>query len=256
MFKLIASDLDDTLLNSDGDMSEYTMTVLEKCMRNDIVIIPVSGRPFVEIPSFFKDNHLKFIVSANGARINNIQDGNLISYGIEKEKIVEILNIIDRYYYFDFSISFIYDGQIINFKNEKKLIKVHNFINLQPKNIEKVHFRFQSLKEKNIIFEELKCKVSDVNIGSSDPMNIEIGSILSSKGNALKYISNYLNIEKKYILTFGDNDNDISMFNNAGTRVAVKNANNNLKKISDYVCEENYNDGVAKFIENIFDFDK
>lgn len=70
----------------------------------------------------------------------------------------------------------------------------------------------------------------------------------SSKGNAVKYFCDIFNISKENRIAIGDDHNDISMFNECGTKVAMGNALPVLKELADYVTDDNNNDGVANFL--------
>ena len=65
----------------------------------------------------------------------------------------------------------------------------------------------------------------------------------------LEYVSDLLQVEMKVITVFGDQANDKEMFDLAGTKVAVENANDKLKAMADIIVQSNDQDGVAKYLE-------
>ena len=69
-----------------------------------------------------------------------------------------------------------------------------------------------------------------------------------NKGVAVKWLCDYLKIEKINTMGIGDSDNDVDMIKNVGYGCAVKGAKENLKKISDYICENDYDQGAVKEI--------
>ena len=73
-----------------------------------------------------------------------------------------------------------------------------------------------------------------------------------NKGSALKVVSDMLTIDSKDIIAFGDNENDIEMFQFAGTGVAMGNAPDHVKIHADMVTETNDNGGVYNILERIF----
>ena len=63
----------------------------------------------------------------------------------------------------------------------------------------------------------------------------------------LEFLLKFLNISRSSVVVFGNDDNDIEMFNECGIKVAMGNALDELKNISDYVTDTNYNNGISKF---------
>ena len=71
----------------------------------------------------------------------------------------------------------------------------------------------------------------------------------ASKSNAIAALSEYWGIKSTNIAAFGDDLNDIDMLQNCGVGVAMGNAIDEVKAVADYICDTNENDGVAKWIE-------
>ena len=93
-------------------------------------------------------------------------------------------------------------------------------------------------------------RVNDAVLVSSEANYLEILPAGVSKGNALKYLAEYLRIPLREIIAVGDNLNDVEMLSEAGLGVAMGNAHPELKKVADHVTDSNDNDGVAKLIEH------
>ena len=86
-------------------------------------------------------------------------------------------------------------------------------------------------------------------------MFLEINAFGVCKGEALKWLSNYLNIDIKETIAIGDDFNDESMIECAGLGCCVKSGKEEIKKISKYICEKDYFEGgvkevIEKFILN------
>ena len=62
----------------------------------------------------------------------------------------------------------------------------------------------------------------------------------------MKWLCQYLNVKKENTMAIGDSNNDISMIENVGFGCAVAGANDELKKISQYICEKDYTEGAVK----------
>lgn len=81
---------------------------------------------------------------------------------------------------------------------------------------------------------------------------LEVSNKNANKGKMLEYVSDLLQVEMKDITVFGDQANDKEMFDLAGTKVAVENANDKLKAMADIIAQSNDQDGVAKYLEQYY----
>ena len=90
----------------------------------------------------------------------------------------------------------------------------------------------------------------DIFISSSQYLEINPKGV--NKGVAVKWLCDYLKVDKKNTMGIGDSDNDVDMIKNVGFGCAVKGAKENLKKISDYICEKDYDQGAVKEVIDKF----
>ena len=81
---------------------------------------------------------------------------------------------------------------------------------------------------------------------------IEINSFGVCKGEALRWLSNYLNVDLKETIAIGDDYNDESMLKMAGLGCSVKSAHEDIKKVAKYICEKDYFEGSVKEIIDKF----
>ena len=86
---------------------------------------------------------------------------------------------------------------------------------------------------------------------SSGSANLEISDVRASKGLALSWLCDYLNVDKSASVAFGDSLNDASMISEAGIGVAMSNASSDAKKVADAFTLSNDEAGVAKFVYNL-----
>ena len=98
--KCIAFDLDHTVINSDGTMSDATRTAIEKAITDGIEIVPVSGRAFATFPeSIGQIEGISYAVTSNGAAIYNKKTGERIhGVAIESEDLHSILDAFAPYF--------------------------------------------------------------------------------------------------------------------------------------------------------------
>ncbi|MGL5353754.1 MAG: HAD-IIB family hydrolase, partial [Clostridium sp.] len=136
----------------------------------------------------------------------------------------------------------------INYVKVRKIKKWKNILDSNQGKITK--FIALSLNTKKVAF--VKEKLSDMNnitICGAGFRSIEINYKAVSKGRAVKALAEYYGIGAEEIMCIGDNENDISMINYAGLGVAMGNAIDSVKEISDYITSSNNDNGVSKAIE-------
>ena len=255
--KLIAVDLDGTLLNDKQEISIKTKQALQKASKMGIKIVPCSGRPFPGIKDYLNELDLKdstqYVVAFNGALVLNAQG----------KPIVEELLSYDDFIFFEK----IADKLQANFHIEvrDKFITLDHFINYylsreswltsevsQLKDISedikftKAMFSGSPAEMKNI-YRNLSEEVFErYNVSTSDETLIEINSKQASKGNALKALAKKLNLKEDEVMIFGDQTNDISMFDVPGFyKVAMGNAVPEIKKRANFITKTNNEDGIA-----------
>lgn len=93
--------------------------------------------------------------------------------------------------------------------------------------------------------------IEGVYVTTSSPFNIEVMNINGNKGNGLKVMAKYFNIPLEDTVAIGDQYNDIPMFKTAGFSIAMGNAEEEIKKMSDYVTLTNDENGVSHAIEYV-----
>ena len=88
-----------------------------------------------------------------------------------------------------------------------------------------------------------------LDIYKSAPYFLEIMPLGISKGSMLPLLLEHLGVDREELIAFGDNYNDMTMIGYAGMGVAMGNGEDEVKKIANYVCESNDEDGIAKTLE-------
>lgn len=271
-YKLIAMDMDGTLLNSQKQVTEYTKDVLRKAADKGVKLVVCTGRIFTSAKSYARIIGTKApIIASNGAYIRE-KDREEVIYEkyINKEKLLNIIRISREWGFYPhiYTIDTIYSEKLIHSslnyskwnetvpEDEKINIKIvdslEEIVNKNGESFLKVVVmaqddeieRLQQLK--NYIKEHI-----DVAVFSSYMNNFEVMDKEVSKGRALEILAGFYNLSKDEIICFGDNENDKTMFEFAGFPVAMGNAEDELKKIAAYITDSNDDDGVAKAIEKI-----
>lgn len=271
-YRMIAMDMDGTLLTTDKRVSDKSREVLKRASEAGIKLVVCTGRIFTSAWVFAEIIGTKApIIASNGAYIRE-KDRDEIFYtkSLPKEDTLRVAKIVKEYGFYPFLFTadtiftekLIYTVSMYNKQNdslpENRRVKIV-ITNDIEKTIEENHELILKVvvvseKKDGDRLLELRNKISqevDASIVSSMDNNFEVMSKGVSKGNAVKILGDYYGIPREEILCIGDNENDISMIEYAGCGVAMGNGAETLKAAADYITDTNDNDGVAKAIEKL-----
>lgn len=284
MYKLIAIDLDGTLLNSYGEISKANKEAIQYALNKDVEVVLASGRDTDIMKKISMDLGIKkYLVTGNGASIYSIeQEENIYENFLEKKKALKIIDIcktnsIFFNVYTDNGIiteTINFNVKVFNSENNAKPIEKQTNIEIVDNVYDYVknnHFNILKIiicDEDKIIFNRILEKLSKVNNvdvleiehmskkiikdGTND-VNIEyfyteVSNKDANKWEAIQYLINRLNISKEQVMCIGDNQNDKKMIENAGLGVSMKKSALASIGIGDYITDDNNSDGVAKAI--------
>lgn len=268
--RLIALDLDGTLLDSRKQLTERNRRALEACISRGIYIVPCTGRTASGIPEAVKAiPGIRYAITVNGGKIEDIQTGQILApHLLNKDIALEVISLVtDRHVMYDAYI----DGEGISedrFYNHlqeyniapeiQKLIKatrrtvpnVIEYIKEWGGDIDKVNFFFSDMEERTEIWGLLK-KRPNILVSSSLVNNLEINALGGAKGEGLLRLAAILGVKPEETMACGDGNNDLSMIQMAGIGVAMSNGVPELKAIADYVTADNDASGVAQAIDKL-----
>lgn len=262
-FKLIAVDLDGTLLNSQSKISEKNLSAIQKLSDSGIYFVPCTGRTYSEIPAALKNNlNVRYMIYSNGAVVFDTKTKKKYFNSISKGKAKEIFEILSNY---KAHITIRQDGNCcvqkgtldergVSYYNvwdahvdviEKYGVLVEDFATWKYTldNIEVLSIFFHSEEERQDCIKQIEA-LGDLLVVSVAPFNIEIINKNAGKGNALTYLANMLNIDLKHTVGLGDSGNDLPMMKSAGIKVAVSNATEELKSVCDQIICSNDEDAI------------
>lgn len=267
-YKLICIDMDGTLLDDNKNINERNKFAIKKAHEMGAKIAVCTGRIFTSADFFADLLEIKApVIASNGAYIRE-KDNNKVVYkstlGYEKcmelFKVLKKYNIYPHYYTEDtiFTEKIVYSSYFYTLvnktlpKNKKVKIEiVHNWEEIFRKYEDKILKGIGVDDEVNKIIaakNEL-IKGNQFEVVSSSYNNFEAMRCGVSKGKAVSILKEYYKLNREEIICIGDSENDLSMIKYAGLGVAMGNADENIKKESDYVTDSNNNCGVAKVIE-------
>ncbi|MCJ1662819.1 Cof-type HAD-IIB family hydrolase [Staphylococcus sp. NRL 18/288] len=280
MIKLIATDMDGTLLNAAHEISQENIDAIKYAQSQGITVVIATGRAFYEASTPIVDTDLVVpYICLNGAEVRD-ESHNIMSTSHLNHELVERIKSIlnkDNVYYQIYTNRGIYTedptrdldiyidiakqaGQEADVEKIKAGIKkridngslkvVNSYEDIEDvpgELIMKVLAFNPDLEKIKAIGAELAA-IPSLAISSSSRGNLEITHSEAQKGIALETIANKLNIDLQDVMALGDNLNDASMLERVGYPVAMENAIPEVKAIAKYVTDTNENSGVGKAI--------
>lgn len=268
MIKLIASDLDGTLLTARKELSQATVQTLDMVIKKGVSIVPVTGRSFKAVPEIIRCYPgVQYIITSNGGAVYSVPDNKRIYQCLLNEKtVMEALDIerpeetaleifIDGIPYSEedyvkFPEKYGATGYGVRYVKETR-IPVNNIKDFAIKHrmeLDSMAFICGNRAVKSSLEKQLRELLSDAYVTSSVSHLVEIGHKNAGKGNTLLYLMGLLGISQEEAMAFGDADNDCSMLEAVKYGVAVENATEACKKSAAFVTASNEEDGVAKAV--------
>lgn len=289
MYKLVAIDLDGTMLNQYGIITEKTKKAISKAQEKGVEVMIASGRAITSVKRFSKEiNSNKYFISGNGAITYDIKNNKILYENIlSKTKALKIIKICEEnsIYYNVYTENGIiaknlsYNTLYYYKDNLTKPDENRTHINI----VENVYDYFEQREEKilkimicdehktvfNSIVRKLK-ELSEIEVLEVSHMSrkiikqgtdeialeyfyTEVSAKDVDKWNALEEIIGLMNISKEEVVTIGDNANDLKMITNAGLGVAMGESAPYVKQSADTIAPTNDEDGVAIILNKIFD---
>ena len=286
MYKLVAIDLDGTMLNHYGEISEKTREIVKRCVEKGVEIVPASGRPIDSIKTIAEELGVNgYFIAGNGALVYDIQKAEMIYENyIKKEKVLEIIKICEENsiaynVYTDkvilttnlkFNVLYYYKENLKKEENKRTNISIVENMYEYVKHMKEEKFlKITICDESDSIFHSIIKKIKEINgIEILDVAHMskkiikqgteeipveyfytEISANNVDKWNAIEFLMKHLKLTKEEVMTIGDNINDRKMIENAGLGIAMKGSTPEVIKKKKKIADTNDNDGVAKVLE-------
>lgn len=266
--RLIALDLDGTLLDSQKRLSSRNRRALEACCGKGIHIVPTTGRTAAGIPKELRQiEGVRYAITTNGAVVEDMVDGRLLSEcTISWELAVEILKVVDQYHvmydpyverrgiteprFYEHLADYGLTPELQDMVRVTRDVypNIIEYVEKSRKPVEKINLFFPDVEERAKARKVLE-RIEGILITSSMPNNLEINAPGATKGGGILRLAEHLGLRREQTMAVGDGENDFSMIRDAGIGVAMKNGRPDLKKAADYITDTNDEDGVAAAIE-------
>lgn len=261
MYKLIAIDMDGTLLNDEKKISPANFEAIQQARENGVKVVLASGRPLIGFKRYLEELNLisedDYAVAFNGALVQSAEGSKVISkipltlddyknlYKLSKE-----LNV---------NIHALTENSVISPKDSEYTRQEANWNGI-PNEIIAVDdvdecttiVKVMFVDKPEIIEEIIEMIPEEVSnkytVVRSAPFYLEFLNKAVNKGAGVAALAEKLNIKQEEVICIGDAGNDIHMIEYAGLGVAMGNAFPEVKKVANFITKTNEQDGVAHII--------
>ena len=268
--RLVAMDLDGTLLDQDKRISEENRRALRACEARGIKMVFASGRSFESLRRMALEVGLSSpIISANGARVDGSPNGPMLKdYPFDPSLARIVYDILSEsgMYFIIYTDGRLYKCNAAagggadrglnaakwNEMKEPSLIDVvDDPVRTVREGLDRVHkFVVFSLDASRIeALRDLLARTTPASLSSSWFDNVEVLRPGAGKGTALTDLARSLGIKRQQVMAFGDNLNDMDMLTSAGVPVAMENAIEPLKAVARHIAPHHSESGVGRMLQ-------
>lgn len=267
MYKLIVSDLDETLLGGDGKISQENIEAIKAASKKGVKFVPNTGRGFASVQVLLQKLGLyqepnEFVISYNGgAIIENKNNKVLQTNEMTFEEAKGVFDITSKYPHNDTHVYTLNKLYIYNPREEDlaylkprhveyQIMENNDFSIFKNDKIMKVITMNPDQKKLEPVHDEVMHAFDNqLDASYSSGMYAEFNHLGTDKGTATLELAASLGIKKDEVLALGDNSNDLPMLRKVGMPVVVANGTEEAKSLAKYVTKNNYLTGVAEAID-------
>ena len=278
--KIIALDLDGTLLDSEKRLSEVNRAALERAAEKGVLIVPTTGRFFGMMPPAVRDlPFVRYAITINGAQVYDREtDTAIVRDEIPLDMALGVMEVLDRYDVIydcyrqnwgwmtaalqdkaaDYATNEHYLRMVREFRKPVPELKAHLRETADQGDVQKVMLFSKllvagcELRVAGVLKEvraEIAAKFPEIKVTASTWNNLELNIKTAHKGNALKRFAEHLGFGLGNCMAFGDGMNDFTMVEAAGLGIAMANAEPEVKRVAKWIAPSNDEDGVARGLE-------
>ncbi|MDR4229023.1 HAD family phosphatase [Bacillus mojavensis] len=236
--KLIAIDMDGTLLNDEQLISDENRKAIREAEDKGVYVVISTGRTLMTCRELAESLELSsFLITANGSEIWD-SNFNLVERKLLHTDHIKMMWDLRNKHNTNFwasTVNKVWRGEF------PENITDHEWL--------KFGFDIEDDDIRNEVLAELR-KNKELEITNSSPTNIEVNALGINKAAALVKVSEKLGFTMEHVMAMGDSLNDIAMIKEAGLGVAMGNAQDIVKETADWITDTNIEDGVAKAIRH------
>ena len=275
--KIVALDLDGTLLDSRKGLSPRNRAALERAAEKGVYIVPTTGRFFGMMPAVVRElPFVRYAITINGAQVYDREaDEAIVREEMPVEDSVAMMEMLDGHDVIydcyrqnwgwmteslqakaaDYATDEHYLKMVLEFRRPVPDLKAYLRETAAEGGVQKVMLFSRrddpSAVELAAIRREMAERFPSVRVTASTWNNLELNSSAAHKGNALRRFAEHLGLSLENCAAFGDGLNDLSMVEMAGVGVAMANAVPEVKRAASRIASSNDEDGVAVALEQL-----
>ena len=266
--KLVAVDLDGTLLNEKGIVTDVTKAAIDRAQKRGVTVAFCTGRTLAETrPVIEQLPQVRYAVTTTCGRILNLHTDEYLG-GVRLDadlarSLAERLREHEAFFavmadgevysdeaHFVFAKSIFSEAAYLFHRAVYTVVDdVHALLRERTDPIEKLFFIFRDKEARDAAWpcvQDAPCYIA-----CSGANNIELTAIGADKGRGLQILADHLGIAREETCAIGDNINDLEMLQYAGLAVAMGNATPDTKKCADIIAPTNREDGVAWVLDHL-----
>lgn len=268
-YKLLALDMDGTLLNSEKKISPKTAQTISELSKTGVHVVLSTGRGLTEVSDYKNElNFMNYGIFVSGGLIYDFKKSEeifshplsenflmeLIDAGLEEKAMIHILTVtksmISRA-----DISHIEDFHMEIYKDMYERISedcmdFKKFVHENPGKIIKFNMYHRNKESQQRNFERFKNY--PLTFSYAEETALETSPKGITKASGLHELCNFLKVDISETIAVGDAPNDLEILKAAGVAAVMGNASDEIKKLADFVTDDNDHDGVIKVIEKFF----
>ena len=268
-YKLLALDMDGTVLNSQKKISPRTKSAINNLIQRGIHVVIGTGRDLAEVRDYRNDfSGMKYAILMSGGlifdflndkpiKIHGLDEKTifeLIDFGLEERAMIHMHTVrdsiareIDIQNMAAFGMGVyqeMFDRVCVRCDDYKDFVRTH------PGEVVKVNLYHRNKQSRDKNFARIQ--PLNLSISFAEAFNLEMLPADITKGSGLRELCDFLKIDISETVAIGDAPNDKEILEMAGVGVAMGNATDEIKKIAAFITLDNDNDGVAVAIDKFF----
>ncbi|MDD7305105.1 MAG: Cof-type HAD-IIB family hydrolase [Peptoniphilaceae bacterium] len=266
MIKLIAIDVDGTLLDSNRRLPYENIKAIKEINKDKVKVVIATGRPYSGIEAFLRKLDLfsddQYCITNTGAFVmKNESKESIITNNLNIKDYKYLESLLKGY---DLQLTIYTSNEIYNYSAKPNAASLYDSkillmkIKIPNKNFNSPIGRINVMGKKAEIdkFQNKYYKILSENyyLMRNETFSLEILNKNCGKGKALKKLCEYIGIKRNETMAIGDKENDIEMLSFAGIGIAMGNASQRVKESANFITKNNDNYGLAFSIKNMKNF--
>ncbi len=251
--RLIATDIDGTMLRRDGSLSPAVKRSLKAAAHAGIHVVPTTGRPFVVATDVIESlEHDDYWIFANGAITwHHGRAETVRGYWMQPDRAITMIERI-RTYLPGASFAVEFETDAIFEHGFERLVTIVDGLHLVPDVTGALESRVQKIlvfdhtRTVDDLYQSVQAAIGNDGVATYSGLAfVEVAADLVTKAMAVSELAADLGIDRSEVASFGDNHNDVSMLEWAGRGYAMGNATTDAMAAADFVIGTNEDDALA-----------